>query len=198
MRGMRPWDSHRQLGQWGIQPGLHWLFRAFSEECGPSGSGWEAGGERANDALLTEIILKPVGAQRTTLSGVMCPMLAWGPHRGQDLVQAPSRRPLYAPGRLWAEGSLPSWPLHRDQEGRSLRTWRLGVQNRGCVAPGFSHRAWETWMCSRGDTVEGMTVGVTKWQWYGGGLRGTGFVTNWRAFLCPSFPELSLEGFSPD
>ena len=27
------------------------------------------------------------------------------------------------------------------------------------------------------------------------GLGGTGYVTNWRAFLCPSFPELSFEGF---
>lgn len=72
------------------------------------------------------------------------------------------------------------------------------AEQAGCVAPGFSHRARETWVCSRGDTVEGMTAGVTKWQRYGGGLGGTGFVTNWRAFLCPSFPELSSEGFSPD
>lgn len=44
----------------------------------------------------------------------------------------------------------------------------------------------------------GVTAGVTKRQRYGGAYGGTGYVANWRAFLCPSFPELSFEDFSPD
>ena len=116
---------------------------------------WEAGVERANDALLTEIILKPVGAQRATLSGVMGPMPARGPHRGQDLVQAPGWRPLCAPGRLWAEGALPSWPLHWDQEGRSLWTWRQGVKNRLGVWLLASHT---------GPGKLGCAAGVTQWK----------------------------------
>ena len=158
--------------------------RALQEE-------WEGRRERANDALLTEIILNPLSAQKTMLSGVMGPMPAWGPHRGQDLVQAPGWRPLCAPGGLWAEGALPSWPLPQDQEGRSCHTWRRAVQNR-CVAPGFSHRVWETWVCSRGNTGEGITVGVTKWQRYGGasgaqGMWPTGGHFCVQVFLsCPS------------
>lgn len=157
MRGMRPWDSHRQLGHWGIQPGLRCLFRSFGEECGPSGSGLCRGSEKQGEG---EPVMSP---HRNNTEAFKHPEDHAVRRDGSCARLGTTQGAGSGPGS-WLEAPVcPSWALGRGcpsilapapgSEGRGRHTWRRGVQTR-CIAPGFSHRAWETWVCSRGDTGE--------------------------------------------